>query len=145
MTVLEKILKAEEGCRLTVYKDTLGNATIGYGHTDGDELPKTITQEEADAFLQDDMNDAIADIDDALPWVLNLDENRAAIVCSMCFQMGIDKLLNFRTTLRAIQEQRWQDAHDAMLASVWAKQTPNRAQRHAEVILTGVLPEYYDS
>lgn len=147
MTVLETILKAEEGCSLSVYQDTLGNDTVGYGHLicDDDNLPNPITQDQAEQLLQADMEDAIYDTNDALSWVKSLDENRAAIIYSMVFQMGIDKVLLFRTTLPAIQSGRWQDAHDAMLASVWAKQTPARAARHAEVILTGILPEYYNS
>jgi lysozyme len=145
MTVLETILKAEEGCRLTAYDDSQGYKTIGYGHlvTEDDNLPDVITQTSAEDILADDMEDAVNDTDKELLWVQDLDENRAAIIYSMAFQMGIDKLVCFRATLRAIQEKRWQDAQDAMLNSAWATQTPARAKRHAEVILTGILPEYY--
>lgn len=145
MNILETILKAEEGCRLSSYTDTLGFKTIGWGHKFGpdDLTPDPMTQAQADALLLEDIQDAEDDLFNELPWTDGLSDNRQAILCSMTFQMGISGLLKFRKTLAAIQTSNWLNAHDEMLSSDWAKQTPARAKRHAEVMLTDVLPEFY--
>lgn len=60
MTVSDEgldLIKSFEGCRLTAYRDAAGVWTIGYGHTGPDVVPGgTITQQEADALLQADVN-----------------------------------------------------------------------------------------
>ena len=48
------LIKQFEGCRLTAYKCSAGVWTIGYGHTSGVAAGQTITQAQADAYLQQD-------------------------------------------------------------------------------------------
>lgn len=52
------LIKAHEGLRLDAYPDPASGGdpwTIGYGHTQGVEPGQRITQEQADAFLRDDV------------------------------------------------------------------------------------------
>lgn len=49
------LIKKYEGCRLTAYKCPAGVLTIGYGHTDGVKAGDTITQAQADLYLQSDI------------------------------------------------------------------------------------------
>lgn len=49
------LIKKYEGCRLTAYKCPAGVLTIGYGHTDGVKAGDTITQAQADLYLQNDV------------------------------------------------------------------------------------------
>lgn len=49
------LIKKYEGCRLTAYKCPAGVLTIGYGHTDGVKVGDTITQVQADLYLQSDV------------------------------------------------------------------------------------------
>lgn len=49
------LIKKYEGCRLTAYKCPAGVITIGYGHTDGVKAGDTITQAQADLYLQTDV------------------------------------------------------------------------------------------
>jgi len=50
-----------EGCRLTAYQDQIGVWTIGYGHTGPDVTEGlTITQEQADRYLAQDIDAATA-------------------------------------------------------------------------------------
>lgn len=49
------LIKKYEGCRLTTYKCPAGVLTIGYGHTDGVKAGDTITQAQADLYLQTDV------------------------------------------------------------------------------------------
>ena len=55
----------------------------------------------------------------------------------MAFQMGVDGLLGFKNTLAMIQAGKYTEAANGMMNSKWAKQTPSRAQRHAEQMRTG--------
>ena len=49
------LIKKFEGCELRSYKDSVGVLTIGYGHTKGVEEGMTITKEEADRMLEDEL------------------------------------------------------------------------------------------
>ena len=61
----------------------------------------------------------------------------------MAYQMGIDGLAGFKNTLKNIAAGRWNDAATGMLDSKWAKQTPNRARRHAEQMRTNIWAKEY--
>lgn len=52
-----ELIKKFEGCRLTAYKCPGGVWTIGYGHTKGVTMGMTITQEEADNLLAQDLKE----------------------------------------------------------------------------------------
>lgn len=49
------IIKKFEGCVLSSYQDIGGVWTIGYGHTKGVTPNQTITQEEAEEYLKQDL------------------------------------------------------------------------------------------
>ena len=68
---------------------------------------------------------------------------RKAVLISMAYQMGIDGLAGFKNTLKNIAAGRWNDAATGMLDSKWAKQTPNRARRHAEQMRTNIWAKEY--
>lgn len=54
-------IKLNEGCRLVSYKDTKGVWTIGYGHTKGVTAGMQCTQEQAERWFEDDI-DEFADV-----------------------------------------------------------------------------------
>jgi len=86
-----------EGCRLDAYQDQGGVWTIGYGHThsvcDGD----SITQDQAEAFLVQDLTNAEQQVDDAIK--SNVNDNQFAALVSLAFNIGIGNL--GRSTLLA--------------------------------------------
>jgi lysozyme len=47
-----------EGCKLAAYPDSVGVPTIGYGHTRNVSLGMTCTQEQAEQWLQEDIQSA---------------------------------------------------------------------------------------
>ena len=49
------LIKKFEGCELTSYQDSVGVWTIGYGHTKGVAKGMTITRDEADRMLEDEI------------------------------------------------------------------------------------------
>ena len=72
-------------------------------------------------------------------WYKILDANRRSVLIDMAYNMGEDDLLHFHNTLLAVSRKDWQAAHDGMLASKWATQVGVRAQRLANIMLTGEL------
>ena len=89
------LLKTWEGCRLSAYPDPASGGapwTIGYGHTGPDVVPGlTITQQQADAFLQKDVADAASALERLLPGVALLARQRDALI-SFCFNVGVGAL-----------------------------------------------------
>lgn len=59
---LNELIKHFEGYKLTVYADSAGLATVGYGHLvrpkDNLKLGDKITKEQAEKFLEQDLEDA---------------------------------------------------------------------------------------
>lgn len=129
-----QLIAREEGGRLRPYRCTAGKLTIGYGRNLED---KGISQHEADFLFQNDLDETQRALLQALPWVSELDEVRQAVLMSMAFQLGIFGLLKFEQTLSAIQAKNFDEAARRMLQSLWAKQTPTRARRHAIMMRKG--------
>ena len=77
-----------------------------------------------------DLNRAVNAAVSLFPTFHNLSENRKAVLCNMAFNMGRG-LSAFAIMLRAVNEERWNDAADAMLQSRWAGQVGDRAKRLA--------------
>lgn len=133
------LIKLHEGLRLTVYTDTRGHPTIGYGRaldTHG------ISGTEAEYLLNNDLeaisHQAAGVVGDAT-WAM-LNEPRRAALIDMAFNMGAARLEGFHNTLAAIRSGDWQAAHDQALRSAWALQVGERARRDAEILLTGEWP-----
>jgi lysozyme len=55
----------------------------------------------------------------------------------MAFQMGVGGLMKFKRTLSLIELDKFTEAADNMMTSLWAKQTPKRAQEMANQMRTG--------
>lgn len=51
------LIQDSEGLRLTAYKDSVGIATIGWGHTGDVKMGTTITRAEAERILREDLHD----------------------------------------------------------------------------------------
>lgn len=134
---LEQI-KSDEGYRNDVYKDSLGNLTVGTGHLltddmlaqyeEGDVLP----DDELEALLLQDFDTARADAEAFTP--KDAPQEVKNIVTNMAFQLGLPKLNKFKGFKTALVEKDYNKAADEMLDSLWAseEQTPERANRLAD-------------
>ncbi len=137
--LLRAQLGFDEGRRHVAYLDTLGVWTIGVGHVAPDVHEGVIwTDEQIDAAFAADIGETILGVESRLPWVVKLDDARLGALMNMAFQMGVSGLMGFPRMLAALKAGRWQEAHDQALESRWAKQTPARARRVANQLLTGV-------
>jgi lysozyme len=89
-----QLIESFEGLRLNSYEDSVGVWTIGYGHTLGVKAGQTITQQQAQAFLQQDLAVAEAPVNKL---GLNLTDNQFAALVSFTFNLGggnLNKLMS---------------------------------------------------
>jgi lysozyme len=133
------MLRQHEGLRLESYQDTEGTLTIGYGHN-LEARGITITEDQAEALLQEDVQDVQEQLARALPWLetaLQDDPVRQAVILDMAFNLGIRGLLRFRKLRTALQDHAYEEAAREMLDSTWAHQVGRRATRLAKMMQSG--------
>ena len=80
------LITSFEGCRLTAYQDSVGVWTIGYGHTSGVYQGMTITEEEAIAFLRQDLKTAENAVNNNVTYGIN--QNQFDALVSFTFNVG---------------------------------------------------------
>lgn len=138
-------VKFEEGLRLNAYFCPAGFKTIGYGRNleadpyfEGNVIPDTITQEEAEIILVHDLNKAANKVAAAWHGFELLQGARKDAVIQMAFQLGLNGFLGFRKLRQALLRCDWPEAYKQALDSKWARQTPRRADRVAKQFLTGM-------
>jgi len=134
---LKERIKIHEGFCDTVYKDTLGKRTIGYGHlcTDNEEWEdgKAYTIEYLNDVFEGDFNEAIRQAEQLIGnLVLHKEANE--IIIEMVFQLGMSGVNKFKKMWAALKDQNYTEAANQMLDSKWAKQTPNRAKDLSEIM-----------
>lgn len=100
------LIKKYEGCRLKAYLDPVGIPTIGYGHTSGVRLGQTITQAEAEAYLQKDVEKSEKSVDkyrDTYHWT----QNQFDALVSFAYNIGnIEQLTKHgRRNLKEISDK----------------------------------------
>ena len=103
------LIKQFEGCVLKVYLDPIGIPTFGYGHTKGlkkTDVGKTITQQEADRYLEEDLKTFIAKVE-KYNNTYQFTDNEASAMLSFAFNVGnIDQLTaNGTRTMQQIAEK----------------------------------------
>lgn len=135
---VQGLIEFEEGKRNSAYLDTLGVPTIGVGHT-GPEvyIGLSWTDDQIAKALDTDIQHAADGLIAVLPWITSIDSVRFAYLISMAFQLGVQGVLQFKNTLGAIRDQRWNDAAGGIRASLWHSQTFSRAERCARAMETG--------
>lgn len=103
-----------EGCRLVAYQDGGGKWTLGYGHTAGVTPNQTCTEEQAEAWLQDDVNEAGKDVSRYIDVLLT--QNEFDALTDFVFNLGpgslehstLRKYLNNgQTILAAAEFPKW--------------------------------------
>jgi len=135
---LKERIKRHEGFRDKVYKDRLGFATIGYGHlikpNEMFEPNKRYSNLELDRIFEYDFNIACKDADDVLK---NCGDQPTAVyevIIEMCFQLGKPRVLKFKRMLDCIKNNDYKGAQFEALDSLWAEQTPVRAEYLANIL-----------
>lgn len=133
-----EILKRDEGLRLKLYRDTDRNWSVGYGRN---MTARGISESEALYLLQNDIRACQDDLDAHLAWWRLLTAPRQMAMLSLCYNLGIYGLKDFKAALKAMETGRYRDAARQFLHSKWAKQVGRRAHRITQLIDPERLPE----
>ena len=137
MEEVKQRIKEHEGFRDTVYSDSLGFATVGYGHlvlpTDdfikGVEYPK----EDLEKLFELDFNEAQQSANDLLEEI-EVPETIKGVICEMCFQLGKPRVMKFKKMWEGLEAGDYNKAADEMIDSAWHKQTTSRCESLAELV-----------
>lgn len=144
-----QLLLLEERLRNNAYLCSEGYPTIGVGQrigpkgADVGQYQFTLPTPVALKWLEINIALLIGELlthPKIAPAFANCNLVRQTILVSMAYQLGVNGLAGFSHTLAALSDSRWVDAKTHALDSRWAKQTPQRALRHANTLATGELP-----
>ena len=128
-------IKKHEGFINKIYLDSLGKATIGYGHliTPNDNFEEGVeySKELLDEVFNRDFLIAKRDADELLQDI-SIVENAHGIIIEMVFQLGKTGVSKFKKMFTALSVQDYNEAANQMLDSQWRKQTPKRCEELAE-------------
>ena len=147
----ERLVKEHEGRRLSVYVDSRGFRTVGYGHRlEGAGLAgavAAITPEGAERLFEADLRRARAAAADWLAagagrvGVPPLAEPRFAALVDMAFNLGPAGLSKFVKLRAALADGDYERAAREMLDSAWAGQVGRRARTDAALVRDGAWPD----
>ncbi|RKK01372.1 glycoside hydrolase family protein [Teichococcus wenyumeiae] len=129
MAALTDVLIVEEGLCLTVYDDAtskaigpgkqmVGHPTIGIGRALN---RKGITASEARYLLANDVVEVREQVARALPWSTRLTPVRRMVLEAMAFQIGLDRLRDFKNTFAMVERGDYASAAAGMLNSQRAR------------------------
>ena len=137
MDKVKERIKSHEGFRDTVYSDSLGFATIGYGHlvlpsdnfVEGTTYPKEMLEEVFNndfKIAHDSANELLADIEH--------NHIVKGVIIEMCFQLGKPRVMKFKKMWEALKNNDLETASKEMIDSNWHKQTTKRCESLANVM-----------
>ena len=124
------LIKGEEDFSATVYKDSLGYDTIGFGIN----ISEGITEAEGELLLRERLKKAEAGIAKAWkPFKSQTLKIRSALA-DMSYQLGVHGVLEFKDMLSALAVKDYRKAAEAAENSKWFTETPARAKRVISII-----------
>jgi lysozyme len=141
------LIKSFEGCILHEYKDAVGVPTIGYGHTGGVRPNQTITQQQAEELLKQDLEKFEKGVTDLVKVPLNQYQFDALV--SFSFNVGLGALqtstllkkLNAKDYSGASKEfDKWVHAGGDVLRGLVSRRDAEQSlfNRHVETPKTNV-------
>lgn len=146
------ILVYEEGFRTKPYLCSEDYVTIGFGTKlhkqqgmDPSQFAITVTHESAKQLLLDEVSKIEIQLNKSEKGKVfaGLSNDRRAVILSMAYQMGVHGVLKFPAMWRGLEAQDWETAGHEALDSLWARQTPQRAGRHARILAGETIRQVY--
>lgn len=132
MNVIEK-LKEHEGWRATPYRDSVGRLTVGYGfNLDAIEMPKPVGELWLSILVHEHEQELRK-----FHWYNNLDPNRQDVLLNLHYNLGHDRFMGFKRMIRALENEKYDEAAEEMLDSKWAGQVGKRATELASIMREG--------
>lgn len=133
-----KTLELREGFRASIYKDSLGHDTIGYGHLVKGcyayeiYICSKITKEQGRIILKHDVRKATASMARLLHYynidMRELTASQKEAIRDMVFQLGYEGAKKFSRVFTFIREGMYDQAAREAERSKWFKQTPVRVR-----------------
>lgn len=114
---LKVLLTHHESYKQFPYVDSTHHLTVGIGRNLTD---RGISTTEALYLLDDDINYFINKLSHFVPCFAALNEARQIVLCDMCFNLGVQGLLNFTQMMLALEAQNYTLAAQEMLNSKWS-------------------------
>jgi len=126
---MKEQIKRHEGYKDSIYIDSIGVPTGGYGHAfiKGSKLPQRIWDEIFE-------NDFRSCLDGYYSLQLDLDSEREGVVINMLFNLGLTKFLKFTKLIDALRKKDFSTAAVEMRKSKWATQVKGRAEELAYIM-----------
>jgi GH24 family phage-related lysozyme (muramidase) len=141
---LKARIRDHEGCRDTVYLDSLGKATIGIGHLvqpherDRYKEGVVISADDIEDLFLIDLNRACAGAEQLISENYRSDRRLPQeiehVIVEMVFQLGKTGVSKFRKMWKALSEGNRKQASLEMKDSRWYSQTPVRCEALAEIV-----------
>ena len=134
---LKARIKKHEGFLAKVYLDSLGKATIGYGHllTEEDDFVEGVIYDKdiLEALFEKDFNKAVQGAEELLN---GYDVALVAkeVIIEMVFQLGKTGVSKFKKMFDALKNNDYSRAAAEMLNSAWYRQTPSRCEELSELM-----------
>jgi len=124
------LIKQHEGFRATFYKDGSNRYSIGYGT----HLP--LTRAEAELLLTHRLA-IVATKLKQYSWYTKQNYTRRVVLVDMAYNLGISRLLKFKTMIWCLQNNYYHAAANAMRNSLWCRQTKNRCKTLSKMMWRG--------
>lgn len=146
-----KYIAENEGFCDTVYKDSLGFDTIGYGF----KLHKSIFTESkiqeykngccmkrdtADNILRTLVTHYLVRVRVNFSWFNGLPLTAQIVMIDLAYNLGISGLKKHQKFLAFMEKLQFKEASEELLDSKYAKQVPNRAKKNSDE-LKGIFDE----
>lgn len=153
-------LEIDEGLRLYPYKCSGNRWTIGVGRNfednpfNLDELiflgikgrtfdaileeltRKGISRGDALYLLENDVDKVYNQLKKQFSWFESKPDVVQQVLCNVCFNLGLGGLLKFKKTLEFVRLNKYEEAADEMMDSIWSKQVGARADRLTDLLRT---------
>ena len=131
---LKSILIRHEGLKLFPYVCTAGKLTIGIGRN---LESRGISYKEADFMLNNDIQEALTELEGIFPDFDTYSENQQIALVDMVFNLGVTGFLGFKGMIKEIQVRNWEGASKEALDSLGAKQVGVRANEISWMLKEG--------
>lgn len=112
--------------------------TFGHGFTRGVTIDSVITKEQSLRRLEDEIRAHVTGLERLVPkWQTALPIHVLTVVVNMAYNMGIEKLSQFDTTLGMLNSGRYAEAGVNLRKTAWYKQVGKRAIELTERLING--------
>ena len=141
-TRLENTIRRDEGFSETVYLDTVGIPTIGYGTTRimGERVTTDtppISEQVARGLMRSDLYRACAEAQGLFSRFDEMDSARQEVLANMCYNLGATRLGKFRKLIAAAEKLDYNIMAWEMRDSRWFVQVGGRGERLYHQMRTG--------